>query len=102
MKKLIMISLLILVAGISFAQRSIGVAYSIEEETVGTTNYVGLTRTTENTSGTPSTNDAVWRIIRTVTPSTGNSTTKNAYGSGIGNNSLWTTAWTNRVNATYK
>ena len=97
MKKII--GLVIIMAGVVLAQGS-GEAYKIIEETVGTTNYIGLARTT--TSSNPSTNDAVWKIIRTITPSSGNSTTANAYGSGSGDNALWTNSWTNRVNATYK
>ena len=100
MKKIIAITLIALLAGIALAAN--GIAVTQIEETTGTTNYYGLSRTTKNTVGTISTNDAKWMIIRTITPSAGNSTTKNAYGSGPGDNSLWSTAWTNRVNATYK
>ncbi len=96
------IALAVLIAGIAIAAGH-GEAYTYVGETVGTTNYLGVTRTTENTSGTPSTNDAVWKIIKTVEDGSGNVLTiKHAYGSGDGDQALYTTAWTNRVNATYK
>ncbi len=100
MKKIVALFVVIGALGV-FAQRNIGQAVTIIEETTGTTNYVGISRTTQYTDGTPSTNDSVWRIIRTVTDGN-NITVKNAYGDGEGDNALWSTAWTNRVNATYK
>ena len=100
MKKII--TLIALLGAFAIAQERVGTAYTKIGETSGTTNYLGFARTTENT-GTVSTNAAVWKIIRTVKDSDGNVLEiKNAYGSGTGDSSLWTTAWTNRVSATYK
>jgi hypothetical protein len=67
MKKTIVLIVMV-IAGYALAQKNIGKAYSIREETVGITNYVGIARTTENTpdGGVP-TSDAKWRIIRTIT-----------------------------------
>lgn len=96
----------IAMAGIVIAQQNVGKAFTYIADINGTssaTNYYGWARTTENTTSTPSTNDAVWKIVRVVLDSNGVVTEqKNAYGSGEGDNSLYTTAWTNRVNATYK
>jgi len=103
MKKLIIGIMLSLICAFIVIAQNIGKAYSYIGETVGTTNYLGMTRTTENTAGTPSTNAAVWKIIRTIEDASGNIVSiKHAYGSGAGDNSLWTTAWTNRAAATYK
>lgn len=103
MKKYIIAIAIGAIAGLAYAQNRVGVEYSYIGEAVGTTNYLGVARTTENTSGTPSTSDAVWKIIKTVTDASGNITSvKHAYGSGTGDNAPWSTAWTNRVNATYK
>ena len=67
------------------------------------TNYYGWATTTEGMASTPSTNDAAWKIVRTITDSNGNVIEKkNAYGSGTDENALWSTAWTNRAAATYK
>jgi|SRR6056297_814173 len=104
MKKVMII--LALLAGVCLAQRPIGRAFTRISEINGTssaTNYYGKARTTEYSDATPSTNDAVWAITRVVLDASGNAIeVKNAYGSGEGDNSLFTTAWTNRVNATYK
>ena len=101
MKKIM--AIMVLLAGYSLAQVNIGIASSILGETTGVTNYIGLARTTQHSTATPSPNDAVWRIIKTVVDSSGNVVSvKNAYGAGTGDNSLWTTAWTNRVSATYR
>ena len=105
MKKALVLALSFALTILALGQ-NIGEAYTIIYDTNGTastTNYVGLARTTENTSGTISANDAKWKIVRTVLDASGNEVTvQNAYGSGVGDNALWTTAWTNRVNATYK
>ena len=101
MKKVIIA--LALIAGVAVAATKFGEAYSYIGETSGTTNYLGMARTTENSTGTPSTNAAVWKIIRTIEDGSGNILSiKHAYGSGEGDNSLYTTAWTNRAAATYK
>lgn len=101
MKKII--AIMVLLAGYSLAQVNIGSASSILGETTGVTNYIGMAKTTEYSTATPSPNDAVWRIIKTVYDSSGNVVSmKNAYGTADGDNSLWSTAWTNRVNATYR
>ena len=64
------------------------------------TNYMAWAVTTVGTDA-PSTNAAVWKISRVVTDSNGAILSlKNAYGSGY--DPLWSTAWTNRVAATYK
>lgn len=101
-----MIILVSLVACVGLASTLQGVAYSKIGETLGTTvttNYLGFAKTTQGSPATPSINSAVWKIIRTVKDADGNVTEiKNAYGSGDGDNALWSTAWTNRVGATYK
>ena len=103
MKKYIIAIAIGALAGVALAQRSTGEATTYIGETSGTTNYLGMARTTENTTATPSTNAAVWKIIRTIEDASGNILSiKHAYGSGTGENSLWSTAWTNRVSATYK
>ena len=104
MKK-VLATLFVLMAVFVYAQQNAGVAFTQISE-VGTdpaTNYYGWARTTENSASTPSTNDAVWKVVRVITDSNGNVIEKkNAYGSGNGDNALWTTAWTNRASATYK
>jgi len=76
-------------------------------DTVTTTNgvtvYLGFAKATTAYS-TPSTNAAVWKIIRTTYDTNGNWTaTMNAYNTTQqGTNALWSNTWTNRVNATYK
>lgn len=96
-------ALALIVCAICVAQTHNGTAYTVVSETVGTTQYVGSARTTEYSTATPSTNAAVWAIVRIVEDSSGNLLeVKNAYGDGEGINSLYSTAWTNRVNATYK
>lgn len=101
MKKVL--ALVLIGCAVCVAQTQVGKAYSYIGETSGTTNYLGMARTTENSAATPSTNDAVWKIVRTITDGDGNVlSVKNAYGSGTKDNSLWTTAWTNRAAATYK
>lgn len=81
-----------------------GETVSIIYETNGTascTNYVGFAKATPNTA--PSTNNAVWKIIATILDASGNEVTvKHAYGTGELGNAQWSTAWTNRVNATYR
>jgi hypothetical protein len=79
--------------------------YKVVSEWIGTlgttvaTNYYGEARVTSKTSTAPSTNDAVWRIKKTVFDSTGLPTSKGiARGT---NGSPWSVAWTNRVAATY-
>jgi len=104
MKKVLAV-LFLAMAGIVIAQ-NIGVENTYVAEingTTSTTNYYGWARTTENTTATPSTNDAVWKVVRVILDSNGLVTEKkNAYGSGSGDTSLWTTSWTNRASATYK
>ena len=106
MKKTLAVLLTITIGVIAIAgDNTVGKAFTHIAE-VGTdpaTNYYGWARTTENTTATPSTNDAVWKVTRVITDSNGNVIeSKNAYGSGSGEASLWTTSWTNRASATYK
>ena len=70
--------------------------------TNGTTVYIGFAKT-YRAYPTPSTNDAVWKIIRTQYSTNGVFLgSQNAYGNAPGTNSWWANAWTNRVNANYK
>lgn len=67
-----------------------------------TTVYIGSAITTASKAA-PSTTNAVWRITKIVYDASGNITSwGSAYGSGTGDLSLSSTAWTNRYNATYK
>ena len=100
-KKPYIISTLILLAGIALAQENQAVSYTTISETTGTTQYVGSARVTINTT-TPTDVQAKWAITKIVTPSAGNFTVKTAYGAGVGDNALFSTAWSNRVTATYK
>ena len=64
--------------------------------------YTGMAKSTYAYS-TPSTNAAVWKIIKTTYSTNGVMTSLlNAYGAGQGDDSLWGNVWTNRYNATYK
>lgn len=104
MKKLIVG--IVLLATVIVIAESTSIAYSkIEDANNGTTsctNYVGFARTSAGATA-PSTNAAVWKIIQTVYDSNGVEITyKHAYGSGEGELALWSTAWSNRVSATYK
>lgn len=106
MKKYILLSLALL-CGIVVAEQTADKharASSYIGETVGTTNYLGVAITTQNTSGTPNISNEVWRITRTITDASGNIISINhAYnGNYTGNVQLWKNAWTNRANATYK
>ena len=106
MKKALLLLALVGTIAVGADTRNKGEEYSFIKESNGTTsctNYLGWARTTENTTATPSTNDAVWRIVREVLDADGVVVeSKNAYGSGTGNNALWSTSWTNRASATYK
>ena len=107
MKKKALALTLAFIATLAIAQQNIGVSFTlIADDSNGLTsctNYIGRARVTENSVATPSVSNAVWNITRIVLDSNGAiAEKKNAYGSGTGDNSLWTTAWTNRVAATYK
>jgi len=102
MKKYIIAIAIGAIAGVAIAQQPTGVSYSYIGETVGVMNYLGVARVDEN-NATPSTSALNWKIIKTVTDASGNIVSvQHAYGSGTGDNSLWSTAWTNRAAATYK
>ena len=105
MKKVIVFALSFALTAVVLGQ-NIGDSISIIYETNGTastTNYVGFAKVTENTSGAADTNATIWKIIRTVLDASGNEVTvQHAYGDGVGDNALWSTAWTNRASATYK
>lgn len=105
MKKLLLVAL-IGIGGVAMAQQpNLGTSYSMISEvgTNPTINYFGTARVNINTTATPSTNSPVWKIVRVTTDATGNVVEKKtAYGSGLKDQVLWTTAWTNRVAATYK
>jgi hypothetical protein len=107
MKKLLVtLALITGIAGIALAQQpNLGTSYTQISEvgTDPTTNYFGTARVNINTTATPSTNSPVWKIVRITTDASGNVIEKKtAYGSGLKDQVLWTTAWTNRVAATYK
>lgn len=76
----------------------------IEDPSNGTTsctNYVGIAITLP-TKPSPSENDPVWKIIRTIYDENGIQIDyRHAY-SSEGYNALYSTAWTNRFSATYK
>lgn len=98
------LALAIMLAGIVLAQENQGVRYAGKTETVGTTQYVGLVRTTVNT--TPTTNDASWSITKYIYDSEGNVL---AWGFGYSTNatgdlSLSTLKWSERAssNTVYK
>jgi len=105
MKKTL-ITLLALTALVVVAQEHIGEAFTFIKDSNGTsscTNYLGWARTTENSTATPSTSEALWKITKEVLDSDGVVIeSKNAYGSGEGYNALWSNVWTNRASATYR
>lgn len=107
MKKFVLFGI---IAGlwISAQAQIVGAGETIKSlgDTVSTTNgvtvYSGFAKSYKEKPA-PSTNAAVWKIVRTTYDANGNFTSmSSAYGSGAGDDSLWTVAWTNRVNATYK
>ena len=100
MKKIIGLVMFMFVT-VCLAQYNDARAKHVVTETTGTTQYVGIATTTINNTNAVSQSAAKWRIIKIVDDGT-TSTVQNAYGSGTGDNALWTTAWTNRVNATYR
>ena len=105
MKKVLVFALSFVLTLTALAiQPNRGETPSIIYDTNGTascTNYVGIAKATPD--NTPSTNDAVWKVIATILDASGNEVSvKHAYGSGTKGNAQWSTAWTNRVNATYK
>jgi hypothetical protein len=75
------------------------------------TNYIGKARVNINSPAVPSiavpasasTSNAVWNNLRIEVDANGAiNEKKNAYGAGLKDQALWSTAWTNRVAATYK
>ena len=104
MKKTIVLLLAGVAALVSIAdEASIGRAVTqiadAANGTVSSTNYNGFAKTTAGSTVT--TNQSVWKVVRTKVDSSGLVTeTKHAYGSG--GNALWSTSWTNRAAATYK
>lgn len=109
MKKIIALLIGATIAGFVPAQqidystsiRSIGDTVST---TNGVTTYVGLAKAYPDAS-TPSTNAAVWKILRSTYDTNGYWTgTSTAYGSALGDKAAWSTAWTNRAatNTVYK
>jgi len=103
-KKLLALAL-IGIAGLAFAgSESVGRATTMMADpsnaAVSSVNYNAWAKTTAGASA-PSTNAPVWKIVRTTVDAAGLVTeVKNAYGSG--SDPLWSTAYTNRVAATYK
>ena len=81
--------------------------YAKISEWVGTfgttvaTQYVGVARTTKNSTATPSTNAAVWRITKTVYASDG-LTINSKQVSRASDGRSFGESWTNRVSATYR
>jgi len=64
------------------------------------TSYIGWAGTTKNSTATPSTTEAVWKIRKTVYDSTGEFTEMKHARPSSGK--LYGNVWTNRVNATYR
>ena len=95
---------LIATAGLALAnEASIGrevTRVAVVGALTSSTNYYGSAKTTAGTTA-PTTNAAVWKIVRVVVDANGAVTSqKNAYGSG--DDVLWSTAYSNHVSATYK
>jgi hypothetical protein len=114
MKKALIIFVTI-IAGVVLAQEpNLATSWRLIADNNGTTsctNYIGRARVNINSPAVPSvavptsasTSNAVWNIIRVELDSDGLIIEKkSAYGSGTKNQALWSTAWTNRVSATYK
>jgi hypothetical protein len=102
MKKTLAVFLMASLAILAFASEYLG-EQMIADPSNGTascTNYYGWAYASSD-SASATTNDAKWKIIRTILDSSGNVVgLKNSQGSGI--NPEYSTAWTNRVSATYK
>lgn len=94
MKKIIAIAIIGL-AGLTLAQEEQGVTYSSVGAVNGVTNYFGITRATIN--GVASTNDAKWKIIKTVYDASGNVlSVQHAYNPTLtGDAQVWGNSFTN-------
>jgi len=109
MKKLLVLACITGLAGLALAQQpNLATTESMLLDPANvwdaaSTNYVGKVQVNINTTATPSVNDAKWYITRTKIDASGAVLeVKHAYGDGLQDRALWTTAWTNRVAATYK
>lgn len=102
-----LLALFLAVALTAFGQSGSGTSTVGVMDTVTSTNgssvvYVGTAIAT-TAKPQPSTNAAVWRILRTTYSTNGQVTAWAwAYSTNGGDLALTSTAWTNRFNATYK
>ena len=81
--------------------------YAKVSEWIGTfgstvsTQYVGIARTTKNSTATPAQADSVWRITKTVWGADGLTITSKQV-SRVASGNSFGESWTNRASATYR
>ena len=101
MRKLIVV-LVVSLAGVALASGYLNDQFIADPAngTASCTNYLGWAYASSD-SASATTNDAKWKIRRLILDASGTVTEiKSSQGSGL--NPEYSTAWTNRVNATYK